>query len=76
MIQVRLLNFVALKAAHDRRIFQLGYRPGLTARTIVRTEGLSEGDVQVVLVNGLPRGLDAELADGDRVALSALIGGG
>lgn len=76
MIQVQLLNFVALKAPPERRKFQLGHRPGLTAREIVRSEGLSEVDVQMVLVNGLPRGLDAELADGDRVAFSALIGGG
>ena len=76
MIEVQLLNFVALKAPQERRTFQLEHRPGMTARTIVRTEELSEADVQVVLVNGLPRGLDVELADGDRVALSALIGGG
>jgi len=76
MIQVQLLNFVALKAPQERRTFLLDHRPGLTAREIVRTERLSEADVQMVLVNGLPRGLDAELADGDRVALSALIGGG
>ena len=76
MIKVQLLNFVALKAPPERRKFQVDHRPGLTAREIVRTEGLSQVDAQVVLVNGLPRGLDAELADGDRVALSALIGGG
>lgn len=76
MIQVQLLNFVALKAPPERRRFRLEHRPGLTAREIVSSEGLSKADVQLVLVNGLPRGLDAELADGDRVALSALIGGG
>jgi molybdopterin converting factor small subunit len=76
MIHVQLLNFVALKAPPERRRFLLDHRHGLTAREIVRSEGLSEADVQMVLVNGLPRGLDAELADGDRVALSALIGGG
>ena len=76
MIQVQLLNFVALKAPPERRRFQLDHRPGLTAREIVKSEGLSEADAQMVLVNGLPRGLDAELVDGDQVALSALIGGG
>jgi sulfur carrier protein ThiS len=76
MISVKLLNFVAMKAPEGRRGFEVRYRPGLTAREIVRTEGLSEADAQVVLVNGHPRGLDAELVDGDRVALSALIGGG
>jgi hypothetical protein len=76
MISVQLLNFMALKAPGARRRFEVAWHPGLTAREIVRTEGLSEADAQVVLVHGRPRSLDTELVDGDQVALSALIGGG
>ena len=76
MISVRLLNYIGLKAAPDRRRFEMPYRSGLTAREIVRSEGLSEAKAQVVLINGRPEGLDTRLTDGDEVAISAMIGGG
>jgi sulfur carrier protein ThiS len=76
MIDVRLLNFVDRDHGLGKREFTCAFRPGLTVRQLVAEQGIRESGVQLTIVNGKLRSLDWELSDGDRVALSALIGGG
>ena len=76
MIDVRLLNFVDRDQDLGKREFACESRPGLTVRQLMAERGIRESSVQLVIVNGKVRGPDWELSDGDRVALSAMIGGG
>jgi hypothetical protein len=76
MIDVRLINFVDRGHTAGQRRFSCEYRPGLTPRQIMAERCIRESRVQLTIVNGKVRDLDWELADGDRVVLSALISGG
>jgi sulfur carrier protein ThiS len=76
VIQISLLNFVAQAAPDKRRQFAVPYEDGLTVADVIAAEGLVERGVQLVIVNGRPVSLQTRLSDGDRVALSAIIGGG
>jgi len=76
VIDVRLLNFVDRERSPGKREFRCEFRPGLTVRQLIAEKGIPESDAQLIIVNGKVRSLDTELREGDRVALSAMIGGG
>jgi sulfur carrier protein ThiS len=76
MIQVSLLNFVAQATPEKERRFAVPYEDGLTVADVIASEGVAERVVQLVIVNGRPVSPQTRLSDGDRVALSAIIGGG
>jgi sulfur carrier protein ThiS len=76
MIDVRLLNFVERSQHPGNREIQCEFRTGLTVQQLIAALGLRESDAQLIIVNGKVRSLETELSDGDRVALSAMIGGG
>lgn len=49
---------------------------GTPCRTIIRSLGLRETEVGIIMVNGCHATPDQELQDGDALALFPLIGGG
>jgi molybdopterin synthase sulfur carrier subunit len=76
MIDVRLFATLPMHSATGRKEFQLEPRPGLTVRRVVFDEGLAEGEIHIVMVNGTHGTLDSELKDGDRLGLFPPVGGG
>lgn len=80
MIEVELRLYATL------RRYQPGLEPGealvltsvegRTLRHLLEEMGLPPEEVKIAIVNGLVRGMDYLLADGDRVGLFPPIGGG
>lgn len=50
--------------------------PPISAGELARRVGLPLQDIKIVMVNGRRSGLDAPLADGDRVGFFPAVGGG
>jgi molybdopterin converting factor small subunit len=50
--------------------------PGETVAALVKRLGIPPEELKLVFVNGAHAGLDAPLADGDRVGLFPAVGGG
>jgi molybdopterin converting factor small subunit len=65
-----------MRSRKGRKQFELEPRAGLTVRDVVAEEGLDEGEIHLVMINGSHGSLDSELADGDRLGLFPPIGGG
>lgn len=76
MIDVRLFATLPMRSAAGRKEFQLEAVPGLTVRQVIEGEGLSVGEVHIILINGLHGSLDSELVDGDRLGAFPPVGGG
>jgi hypothetical protein len=76
VIEVTLLNFVALKNPEKPRCFGVQAEDELTVKGMMIAESIEESSVEMVLINGKTADIGAALKDGDRVALSALITGG
>jgi len=76
MISVRLFASLPARSATGRKKFEVEPRQGLTVGEIVEAEGLEPADVHIVMVNGVRTTMDSELADGDRLGLFPLVGGG
>jgi hypothetical protein len=74
VIDVKLLNVLAVSAGRGSCAVEAG--AGASVRQLVRDLGLEEKLVQLIIVNGRIRTLDATLSDGDQVTLSALVAGG
>lgn len=74
MIEVRLLNILAVKAG--RAGASLEAVPGMTVADLMRRLELDTGLAKLIIVNEAIAHLDSGLKDGDRVTLSALIAGG
>jgi molybdopterin converting factor small subunit len=47
-----------------------------TVRTLLKKLNISEQEVYIILVNGLNKGLDEPLTDGDHVSFFPPVGGG
>ena len=58
-----------LPAADRQRPFHRTLERDTTLAELAAALGIAAGEVGLALVNGTPAGLDAELRDGDRVAL-------
>lgn len=83
MIEVRLYANLATAAGGAHRaaggtsaVLPVEARPGLTVRDIIDELGLGGHEIFVIMLNGANAGLDAPLADGDRVGLFPPISGG
>lgn len=55
---------------------QVNVTEHFTCRMLLDRLNIPEKEVFIVLVNGINKGLDEELADGDQVALFPAVGGG
>ena len=51
-------------------------KENFTARMLLKKLNISEKEVYIILVNGVNKGLDQYLADGDHVSLFPPVGGG
>jgi molybdopterin converting factor small subunit len=65
-----------MRSRRGRKQFELEARPGLTVRDVARDEGVDEGEIHLVMINGSHGTLDSLLQDGDRLGLFPPIGGG
>jgi|WetSurMetagenome_2_1015567.scaffolds.fasta_scaffold362891_1 sulfur carrier protein ThiS len=74
MIDVKFLNVLAISAGRASCAVEVA--AGESVRQLVRELGLDEKLVQLVILNGKIKTLDAILVDGDQVTLSALVAGG
>ena len=72
-LEVRL--FATLRQGREKSIL-LDSKDFPTARDILDHLDIIPGEVSILLVNGFHKGLEAQLEDGDVVALFPPVGGG
>lgn len=76
MIEMKLYAGLELKSTLGQRTNSIESRAGLTLAGAIDSLGIPRGAVAIAMVDGRQATLDAELRDGDRVALFPPIGGG
>ncbi|MFO7932277.1 MAG: MoaD/ThiS family protein [Thermodesulfobacteriota bacterium] len=59
----------------DKRVM-VSAPEGSTARDILEQLNVPEKEVKIAFVNGVRKGLDARVADGDRIGFFPPVGGG
>ena len=64
----------AVKSPEDANKFPI--TSGETVSDILQRVGIPLDEVKIIFVNGVSRGLDVVLADGDRVGIFPAVGGG
>lgn len=79
-MQVELKVFSGLEklipGARFGRPMKIEVTEPFTVRILLKKFNISEQDVHLILVNGINKGLDESLVEGDQVSLFPPVGGG
>lgn len=76
MINIDLKLFVTLSAFHPCPEKPYGIKQGTTVGQLVKSLDIPGDMVKLIFINGIRKGLEYELKDGDRVGLFPPVGGG
>lgn len=76
MIRIEIKLFVTLAKHLPKSADAFAVEPGTTIDGLIRLLGIDETRVKLIFVNGVKKGRDYHLKDGDRVGVFPPVGGG